>query len=221
MSSDDAMALGRRRRSRSHGSVWTHANRVKRTGRVARTRRRSLWRPSWSLLEQATNRLAAVTASPRQFVDEFTVGPRRLTAGVPVAEHVQRLVVRQREAPDNATANAERVNIAVLSGDGGRNGGDVLPRSVNRIPGPSRDGHGDRRCKRWRLWKISRFEHLVFVAILDAHDVRGRAFVIYESRQPRHLRACRRGRVRSQLASEMLLEGFYRIAGEPSHAPEQ
>ena len=33
--------------------MWTHANRVKRTGRVARTRRRSLLRASYLFLEQA------------------------------------------------------------------------------------------------------------------------------------------------------------------------
>jgi len=57
-------APGGRRRFRSHGSMWTHANRVKRTGRVARTRRRSVVRPSRSLLEQTANRLAAVAVCP-------------------------------------------------------------------------------------------------------------------------------------------------------------
>src|SRR5262245_22217352 len=106
--------------------MWTHANRVKRTGRVARTRRRSSLRPSRPLLEQATYRRAAVAACPRQFVNQLTVRPRWLAAAVPFAQHCERLVVVQCESSGDTTTDAERLHVAMLSGDCRWNCSDVL-----------------------------------------------------------------------------------------------
>src|SRR5262245_44151638 len=106
--------------------MWTHANRVKRTGRVARTRRRSLLKPSWMLLEQSANRLTTVTACPRHLVEELALRPRRQAAAVPFAENRERIVIGQGESTHEATADAKRVNVAVFAGYRRRNRGRVV-----------------------------------------------------------------------------------------------
>src|SRR5690242_3887165 len=106
--------------------MWTHANRVKRTGRLARTRRRSLWRPSRPLLEQAADRLPTVPTCPRNLVQQLALGPGRHAPPVPVAQHRKRIVIRQAKSAHDATADAERVDITVFAGDCGRNCGGVL-----------------------------------------------------------------------------------------------
>src|SRR5262245_30864122 len=115
--------------------MWTHANRVKRTGRVARTRRRSLLKPSWTLLEQSANRLTTVTACPRHLVEQLALRPGRQAAAVPLAQNRKRIVICQRESAHEATADAKRVDVAVLTGDRGWNCSGVVTCSIDGIAG--------------------------------------------------------------------------------------
>ena len=48
---------------------------------------------------------------------------------VPLRQHVERLLVVQRESADQTAADAERVDVAMLAGNGGRDRGQVPPGS--------------------------------------------------------------------------------------------
>ena len=69
--------------------------------------------------QQPADWLASVP-SARRSLSGSSAPPRRLAPGVPVAEHVQRLVVVKGEAACEPAADVERVDVAVLARDGRR-----------------------------------------------------------------------------------------------------
>jgi len=72
---------------------------------------------SWLRFQQSTDRLPAIPTSAADLISEFTFRPRRFTAGIPLGEEAQRISIRHREAPYEATTHTEGVQVAMLSGD--------------------------------------------------------------------------------------------------------
>src|SRR4029453_19030958 len=100
---------------------------------MARARRRSENSWSWALFQQPSDWLAPISASPTNFVCQFTFGPRRLTARIPLVEKLQCISIGQCEAADEATANAEGVQVAMLSGNCGRESRQVSAGTFDSI----------------------------------------------------------------------------------------
>mgnify|MGYP003575699414 CR=1 FL=1 len=147
--------------------MWTHANRVKRTGRVARTRRRSLLEPSWPFLEQAANRFTTVAARPGHLVEQLSLGPGRQTTAVPFAQNRKCIVIGQVESADDAAADAEGVNIPVLASDRRRNSRRVLACALDGIaPGINWKMPMCGRFGRRRRWKVRRSKQAPGIPIL-------------------------------------------------------
>ena len=55
------------------------------------------------------DRLPAISTSAADLLSEFTFGPRRFTAGIPLGEEAQRISIRHGEAPYQATTHTESV----------------------------------------------------------------------------------------------------------------
>src|SRR5262245_28756436 len=88
--------------------------------------------PSCSLvrLEQPTDGLASVASGACELLFQLPIAPRRHTAGVPFLEEREGLAVVEREAAHEAAANAERLHVAVVSCDRGRQRRQVASRAL-------------------------------------------------------------------------------------------
>ena len=84
-------------------------------------------------LEKAADRFPAVPGSAAELVDQFGCGPGRLTTRVPFGQNTKSLFVVEREAPPQPAADAEGVNISMLSRNGRRHRRQVPLRTLNSI----------------------------------------------------------------------------------------
>ncbi len=81
-----------------------------------------------------------------QLRDELLLGPRRVAADVPVREELQRLVLRERESPNQPATDAEGAKVAALASHGGRHCREVAASAFDQVGPRSRGGRG------WRVW---------------------------------------------------------------------
>src|SRR5204863_71876 len=135
---------------------------------------------------------------------------RRLTMRIPVGEDAERIRVGQRKSACEATADAERMEIAMLSRDCWRHRREIAARSVDHIPcSPNRHDCGG-RSRRWRCGEggrnIRRCVAAIEASVLDRDEVTGLVLVVDKARKARRLRARRCRRIGMKLTREVLLQ---------------
>ena len=159
-------------------------------------------------LEQSADWLAPVPSSAPELVEQLGSGPGRLTPSVPLGQDGEGLFILEREASRQPAADAEGVNVTVLSRNRGRHRRQIPPRAIDYA---QIDGTHFSRANEWLErsgadgWEVLRFEPPVNMAVLNRDEVRLLAFMIHETRQTRRLGDRSRGRVRVQFARELLL----------------
>ncbi len=175
-------------------------------------------------LEQSPDGLAPVPSSASELVDQLGRGPRRFTPLVPLGQGGEGMVVVEREASRQPTTDAERVNVSMLSRDGRWHGCQVPSRPLDY----TQVAHTKfLRANRWLRWEVVNRREilwpkpLVDIVVLNRDEVRPLVLVIQEPGQPRGLGDWRRGGVRLQFLSELLLQPFYVFTFEPCGAPEE
>src|SRR5687767_10340483 len=81
--------------------------------------------------EQPADWFPSVTRRAPKLIAQLISRPRGLTALVPVAQDVERLIVVQRETSCEPAADPKRMKVAVLAGDRRRHRLQVSPRSLD------------------------------------------------------------------------------------------
>ena len=167
---------------------------------------------SWRRYSRPPTGSRPYRAARRSLSRSSAVGPRRLTPLVPLRQHSQGLVVVQRESADEPAADPERVDIAMLSGNRGRDRGQstsglALRRHVacrEAMVSQAAAGGGSGRT----AGKLAGPNRCCVSVILDAHEVWVGILVIQKPGQSGCLSDWGGGRVCRELACELLLQAF-------------
>src|SRR5436309_11204133 len=174
--------------------------------------------------QQSSDGFAPVPSDAAEFVEQVRLRPWWLAPGVPLGQHVQRLLVVEREPSRKPAADPERMNVAVLTGNRRRHGGDVPLRPLDdRLTdfGPLSWFDLSRLVRRLLYrgkvaWPIAN----VHIPVLDRDEMRLRAFVVDEAGQPRVLRDRGRCRIGAELARKLLLQPFNDVTIKRGDTPE-
>src|SRR5207253_8552680 len=76
--------------------------------------------------DHPTDRFASVLSRAAYFVGQLAVRPRLLTSGIPSTQDLQCVAVVECESTHQATADAKRVHVTMLTADRGRHRSEVL-----------------------------------------------------------------------------------------------
>jgi hypothetical protein len=138
----------------------------------------------WSReLQKSPNGLAAVKGSATEFIEQLGGGPRRLTSLVPLRQDSQGHFVVERKASRQPAADAEGVNVAMLSRNGWRHGRQVSLRALDYA---QIDGVHFSAANKWLErcgasgWEVAWPEPSVDVAVLNCYQVRSPVLMIQE-----------------------------------------